>query len=676
MTARPHEPTHSAAVPQYSLVGGKGGVGKTTCAAAIAVTAARSGLRTLVISTDPAPSLADAFGRALRAVPTRIPVRGGPLHAVEIDAPRALERWLGARRDAFRRIALRGTWLDEEDVARILRLTLPGIDEIASLLEVLRFGRSGRFDLIVVNTAPTGHALRMLSMPEMLTRVAQVFDAMQEKHRLMVDMLRGGWEPEADDVLIDELAQDARELRKLLREGSRLQTTWVTLAEPMAVAETADGIAALAREGIRVERVVINRLLERPPSACRRCDAQRAFEQGSVAAIVGAARGGAVVGVRARPGEPRGLPALRSIGDELASSRPIEPVRARTVQRWRSEIASGNPADPGTLFAGPATRLVMFGGKGGVGKTTCAAASAIEIANGFPTRRILLLSTDPAHSLGDALGVALSDEARTPEGAPANLFVRELDAVAQFADVRARYAAAVEAVFARVSKGTTVDIRQEGTVMRNLMELAPPGIDEVVGLSEVTDALTGGAGAQAFDLVVMDMAPTGHALRLLETPEIVQDWAKALMSILLKYQAVVGVGELGALLLRLSQGIGRLRTLLRDPRQTRFVAVTRGARLPSAETMRLVRRLARMKIRVAALIVNAAGRGTCARCRREAAAEAREITGLQRSSPTRGLPLVVAPAEVPPPHGQNGLQEWAGAWRVRQRRRGISSNPA
>ena len=84
-------------MPRVLLVGGKGGVGKTTCAAAMAVAAASRGDRTLVVSTDPAPSLGDALGARLCGVPRQVQVRGGILHAVEIDSRTAIDRWLRRR---------------------------------------------------------------------------------------------------------------------------------------------------------------------------------------------------------------------------------------------------------------------------------------------------------------------------------------------------------------------------------------------------------------------------------------------------------------------------------------------------------------------------------------------------------------------------------------------------
>jgi arsenite-transporting ATPase len=194
---------------------------------------ARNGTPTLLISTDPAPSLADALRIPLSPRPRKVPLRKGVLHAVEIDAPRALERWLASRRATLEQIALRGTWLDQDDVSRLLRLSLPGIDELAALLEIARAGRDSRAGLVVIDTAPTGHTLRMLEMPKLLRDVTGVFDRMQEKHRLIVETLRGGYRPEPADALIEEIDREGRDLAAMLRDPAVARLSWVTLPEPM-----------------------------------------------------------------------------------------------------------------------------------------------------------------------------------------------------------------------------------------------------------------------------------------------------------------------------------------------------------------------------------------------------------------------------------------------------------
>jgi arsenite-transporting ATPase len=288
---------------------------------------------------------------------------------------------------------------------------------------------------------------------------------------------------------------------------------------------------------------------------------------------------------------------------------------------------------------------------------------------------VLLISADPAHSVGDALRQRLSDQAQRVSGASANLLARELDAERAFAAVREQFATAIEELFARVSGGAIAGgvAAHDRQVMQDLIDLAPPGIDELVAIIEVMESIESepvpkrrapkgsNGSAKGFDLVVIDTAPTGHALRLIEMPALVHDWVKAVMAILLKYQPVVGLGDLGALLVRLSHGLGRLREVLADPLRTRFVAVTRPAALPLAETRRLLLRLDHAGVNVPVVVVNAVGAGTCTRCLRDAAAQKKTMVELRRK--IGGRQCVVAPVELPPPQGAAALTVWRGAWR-------------
>jgi arsenite-transporting ATPase len=644
-------------------------VGKTTCAAAMAVRAAQAGHLTLVISTDPAPSLGDALDQPLGPAPRPVRrVRG--LHAVEVDARRALDAWVSGRRDTLEAIALRGSWLDREDVGRLLKLSLPGIDEVAALLQIAELGASGKYERVVVDTAPTGHLLRMMEMPGVLQGLAVVFDHMQAKHRLMVEALRGGWTPDAADVLIARIGEEADAMRALLRDGTRTRLTWVTLPEMMAVDETADGVGWLTRHGVVVDTIVVNRLTDRPPQPCRWCQARRREERNAVAALVRRAGSGRrLVPIPAAPREPRGPAALSSIGAAIERPRPLS---TRASGESRSRLRSALP-DLSTRATVPelvpaATRLVMFGGKGGVGKTTCAAAVAVSVAHRTGPRPVVLLSADPAHSLGDVFGQAFSDVPARVRGGPSRLVVRELDAARALARLRDRLSGAVEELFTRLTGAGSLEgsvVAHDRRVMRDLMDLSPPGIDELVAMIEVLTTLDrDGGAADGGALLIVDTAPTGHALRLIEMPELVHDWVKALMAILLKYQPVVGVGELGAVLLGLSQGLGRLRALLADSARTRFIAVTRAAALPRAETLRLLKRLRAAGVSVPLVVVNAAGGGTCSRCRSEASVQIQEIDAL-RAAVRRGRTgpeFVIAPGELPPPHGPRALREWRAAW--------------
>jgi arsenite-transporting ATPase len=306
-------------------------------------------------------------------------------------------------------------------------------------------------------------------------------------------------------------------------------------------------------------------------------------------------------------------------------------------------------------------RWLLVSGKGGVGKTTCSAAVAIELARARPAEPFLLLSTDPAHSLGDVLGVRVTDTPQPFPGGPSNLHVREIDAGKGLQQFRERYTDAVEAMFDGLTR-SIVDASADRSALRELIDLAPPGVDEVFAIADVADLLS---GPGRYRTIVTDTAPTGHALRLLETPAILREWTQALMAILLKYRGVVRPGTFAQLLVDLSQRLRGLETTLRDPAQTAFVLVTRPSAVPRKETLALQGSLAGLGVAVRAVIVNALGAGSCRRCRSIETRQRREVRSLAAQLASRGAyAIIVTPSALPPPHGVDALQAWRSRWRA------------
>jgi arsenite-transporting ATPase len=306
------------------------------------------------------------------------------------------------------------------------------------------------------------------------------------------------------------------------------------------------------------------------------------------------------------------------------------------------------------VIGGFSQKIILFGGKGGVGKTTCAAAVALHLAAG---KRVLLLSTDPAHSLGDVFGARFDNQPRpVPDGPPA-LRVREIDAAAEMDRFRGKYVAAVDEAFARIARTAAGD----QAAFRDLIDLAPPGIDEVIAVADVAEAIT--SQNSDYDAIVTDTAPTGHALRLLQTPAVLRDWTLALMAILLKYREIVGAGTLATLLVQLSKRLRGLQDILADPGQARFVIVTRAAAVPVLESIDLIGTLQSMGIAIGAVVVNAAGVGECTRCRRSAREQRRAVVQLRAAVAEGGYAIIEAPAEIPPPHRLEALSDWGLAWR-------------
>ena len=652
-------------------------MGKTTCAAAAALSAAESGLRVGIVSTDPAHSLGDAVGRRLGAAPRPVPTRAGRLEAVELDADRALARWLARRRATLRTIAERGTYLDEEDLERLLRLSFPGVDELMALVEVARLVERGRWELVVVDTAPTGHALRMLDMPRTLRRIAGVLDDMHAKHRYLTASLGRGYRAGAADRLIEELDADGRRLTGLLRDPARSRFTWLMLPERLALEEARDGVAALAAAGIRVSELLVNRMTPATRARCRLCRGRRAAEARVLADARRVFPAAILREVPEREPEPHGTRALRALG-RLLIDRAVTP-RARRAghrrpPRWtaRERARAAPPAARSRRatsdwldgVAPPGVRLLVFAGKGGVGKTTCAAAAALALARRRPAAPVLALSADPAHSLGDVLGIALGDDERMVAGAPPALRARELDADGALDRLRQRYRRAVEETFDSLLGGSRFDVAYDRQALHGLMDLAPPGLDELFAVLSVIEALL--ERQPPYDLIVLDTAPTGHALRLLEMPSTALAWVHALLAILLKYREIVGLGEVAAELLATARRLRELQALLADPARTRVIAVTRAAEVPQRETVRLLARLRALGLAVPAVLANALTTGDCRRCRRVRRRQARMLAALRCLSGSRRRPwsIISTPALAPPPRGVAGLERWTRTWEL------------
>lgn len=676
--------------PRFVLFGGKGGVGKTTCAAAHAFARAARGERVLLVTLDPARALHDVLGATLGPEARRIATPQGRLEALELDADRALDRWLDERRRVLQTILERGTYLEATDVARFLKLSLPGVDELVGLLELERVALERAPDTVVVDTAPQGHTLRLLAMPETLRRIARVLAGLDRKHRVLVEALGGRGGPDEAWGLVRELDADGARLADLLRDPARCSFFWVLVPETLALEEAQDGARALEGEGFPLAGLVANRVTPASRGTCALCRERRAAE-GEVLSRL--ARGPLArlprLAVPALEREPRGRAALAPVIRALAKmGRPGPKPRAGAGARPKGRNAArARSRQPFALEVEPGVRLLLFGGKGGVGKTTCAAAAALALARSSPGKRVALLSVDPAHSLGDALATGLSDEARRVRGGPANLLAREVDAASAYARKRESYRASVDALFDVLANGSRLDATHDREIARDLLDLSPPGLDELLALLEVTRGLlpsprpdeTARPGHEPPDLLVLDTAPTGHALRLLAAPATAHEWARTLLSVLLRYRSLTGLGELGRDLLELTRGLADLRRLLVDRERTRFVAVARPEGVPRRETARLVRELERLGVPLGGVIWNAVTPADgCARCRRVSAREARETAAFERERGDRGRArgrearaTIAAPATAPPPRGAAALLEWSRAWR----KRGSGSGP-
>ena len=632
--------------------GGKGGTGKTTCAAAAAIHLARRdpGKRILVVSTDPAHSLGDSLDTSVSDEPCLLEgfenlwLRELDPHAVE----REHKRRYGA---AMTKLAERGTFFDREDIDEFFGLPLPGLDEVMAVIEIANLLKTACYDLIVLDTAPTGHTLRLLSLPHDMERWLEVFELMQRKHRFMMRRFTGRYVKDDADAFLKTSAADLARVSDLFRDGQATQFVPVTIPEPLSVYETERLLQALDEHGIAARNVVVNRVP--PDGPCRFCRSRKEGTARWLEEIERKFAGRNVVRLPLLPREIRAPSMLADIGDLLfgegAGASVLPPREAAPYKVPAERGPQSRPSEPGLL--GSDREFILFGGKGGVGKTSLAAATALRLAEFHRDQKILVFSTDPAHSLSDSFDFPVGDQVTRIES-DGSLDALEIDAAGLLEDFKQRYRTGIEAFFDRFVAGG-VDVKFDREVMRELMSLSPPGLDELMALIKVMEL------SDEYDRFVLDTAPTGHLLRFLEMPDLAREWLKTLLRILLKYRVVAGLDEAAHRLVELSRDIRHLKQMLTDPAKTEFVAVTIPEAMGLAETARLLDGLDKLGMPCRCLVVNMVVPETsCSFCQTVRQGQERYLAHARQLNPGAG-PVVEVPLFPHPIRGTRGLRDLA-----------------
>lgn len=635
-------------LPRLTLIVGKGGVGKTTCATATAAAFAVRGESVLLVATDPANSLGSSLGLSLEGGEPRSIDAG--LWALQLDPHAARQTFLARWREVLVTIIDRGTYLDVEDIGGLVDAAFPGADEIFGLLVLAELTMPGArratgtaWQRIVVDTAPTGHTLRLLALPETFEALIALLESMQEKHRFMVSALTHRYRRDAADEFLDEMRRAVGALRRSLGEisvgESGAGAVLVTRAEQVVVRETERYVDALRKLGVSQVAMVVEALPEHRDSAVAGLLEELATLAPTNGLFVvprisppptGVQAASASLGMMLRPGHELGR-RKRTIGEV---AKRLERKSALGVPLK----TGGDPAVGPDIASQLLRTLTIVGGKGGVGKTTVSCALALLATRDGSAGDILLVSTDPAPSLGDALGVATPrwayDGPQPVTGLP-GLHVWQMDATTAFHELRDRYRDKIDTLF-DAFMGRTVDLSHDRAILRDLLSLAPPGIDELYALVSLGDALE----AERYAMIIVDPAPTGHLLRLLELPTIAIEWSHRLMRLIMKYKEIGGLADSAQELLTFSRRTRALDALLHDQVRAGVVLVSLDEPAVTAETERLAELLRQTGIAVLGEVRN----------RAPYRAEANQH-------------VVAAPEYEDKLVGIDAIREWAGRWR-------------
>jgi arsenite/tail-anchored protein-transporting ATPase len=576
---------------RYLFFTGKGGVGKTSLSCAMGLALSDTGKRVLIVSTDPASNLDEVLETRLSSIPT--PITDAPrLYALNIDPEKAArdyrERMVAPYRGVLPAAAIASM---EEQFSGACTVEIAAFDEFSKLLGDA--STTSDFDHVIFDTAPTGHTLRLLTLPSAWSG----FIASSTGGASCLGPLAG---LEKQKVLY--AATVAR-----LADANLTSVILVSRSEIAAMREAERTRGELVALGVRNLHLALNGIFAATNPGDAVADA---MTQRSVAALSAMPAGLAELPGSTTCFVPRGTVGLDALRELIAPTPAVQ---------FESEVASDEgaiklpPSLAGLIaeIAATGRGVIMTMGKGGVGKTTVASAIALALAQ--RGHAVYLSTTDPAAHVTEAVGENI-----------ARLTVSRIDPTKEVA----RY---TEEVLARAAP----QLDEAGKALLE-EDLRSPCTEEIAVFRAFAQAID--AGSEGF--VVLDTAPTGHTLLLL-------DAAEAYHREVLRTQ-----GEM-------PQSVVELLPRLRDPNYTRVLIVTLPEATPVHEAQRLQQDLERARISPHAWIINqslfASGttdpllrlRGEC------------EVPFIRRVTDELSVRTALVPWLAEPPVGKKGLSQLA-----------------
>jgi arsenite-transporting ATPase len=549
---------------RFIFFSGKGGVGKTSMACASAVRHADEGHKTLIVTTDPASNLADVFEQAIGHKIT--PIQGlSNLWAMEIDPDTATdeykERALAPIRAVFPPQMVQ---VIEEQMSGPCTAEVAAFDRFTDFLDVPASPGAQAFDVVIFDTAPTGHTLRLLELP------AAWVHTIEQSGTANGQTCIGP----AAAIQTSKLKYE----RALFAMRDSTQTTFIFVLQPEAtpIKETRRATGELAKLDIHTHQLIVNGVLP-PEEASNPFFAQRVAMQEHYLDQIARELPLPARRMFLLDGEIKGIARLRQVAEVLFDARPRPRTQAPACPQVQVPIASSRSDVLTRVEPNGHRRVVFFAGKGGVGKTSASCVTAVWLARqGYET---LLLTTDPAAHLGDVLGVPVGDEARPIAGVP-NLWAAKIDPKG-----------AAEAYKARILD----DARQRGrppeAIKAMAEELDSPCTEEMAAFDKFIDF----ASQEQWDSIVFDTAPTGHTLRLLELP---MDWSKQLDVKIFASVDTAAADDVA------KKRFGQVIEMMRDPDRSTFAFVMYPESTPIVEAYRAIQELRTVGIEPGLAVAN------------------------------------------------------------------------
>lgn len=593
---------------KLALFCGKGGVGKTTLAASCGINQACTNKQqnVLVVSTDPAHSLSSLLGIERKQTSLgfvkaswepQAPFAELPNFRIqELNLPGLTTSFQDTYGSTIKAVMERGSLLDDADLEAFMELSLPAMGELMALLMLMDLLERKSYDLIIADTAPTGHTLRLLELPEFLELMLHPLNMMEEKHRLVISSLVGHYRQDEIDALLARLTSQGRDLAFRLQDSQWTGTFVVMLPERLSLEESRWFVSELQLRHLSVKAAIVNQVVL---PACQFCAAKATAQQQYFEEIQGLFLSCPVYAAPLVACEPKTMMELVSLAQRISILESNSSVANTQPGKVCQLGVEGHMLD----FLAEGFGLVVFAGKGGVGKTTLAASSAWHMALRHPQERVLVASIDPAHSLADSLGVCLGD---TPQQLAHNLYACEIDAGKLLSDFKETYQQEAIELLSKLlgssNESSGIGLKYDRDIAEKVLDIDSPDLDEFLVFRKLMELKQG----DKFDIIILDPAPSGHLLRFLELPAVAKPWIKASLEVVHRHHTVDQTQKTVRELLDMLSAIRDFEVDVSDRAVTAVVAVTTPRELVLEGTKEMLDSLCHLGIPCDTIVVNMA----------------------------------------------------------------------
>ncbi len=627
--------------PVLHFFAGKGGAGKTTLATAHALNILEDNgkARVLLVSLEADSGVADLLKKKLSSKPTKLATGKGTggVTAIELDFEALAEAFNKKWKPALLGSTQKGAVLSDDDLKKLVETSTTQMGECAALFHLVELTESGEWDAIVVDGFSTSHALRFLDHATALRKLIALLRG--ERHgRPSKNVVR-------PPMPVDEFATKADALNAFLKDPKKFSLHVCTIAEPVAEAQTKLFFKVLGERGIPVDEIITDLIEDGKDS--REVANRRGLQAPHVRKYQTMHEQVALI--QRRIVGPRGFDEVKKFGREWASGKETKALQFSPAESPPALVRA--PSMPPIAAPPlPPTRFIFFMGGGGMGKSSCAAAAAVTLTE--KEGPVLLLSTDPSHSLSDVLVSRLTDTETQVKGTK-GLYAREIDFVTWYANFKKKIKELAEPIFGPEAKGEA--FAQDREIFRNLFDLAPAGMDELAAMTALTDALV----QERFKRIVIDPAPAGNSLRVLEVPAIAKAWFQSILAIATKYKAKGGQALMTWCEAQIKH-VERFERALLNPAECRFVVVTRGEELGIPQAERQVEYLKAKKLPFERVLVNRVLPKTTCAVTEERRKNQLEVAKVIEKK--MGFPVTLAPELGRHPASLRALKEFRTSW--------------